>query len=56
MMVMKAAESCKMSVHGVIFQNTPLFIVTAVRTQNLTILSAFENRLLTNTLTAKTEE
>jgi hypothetical protein len=55
MIVMKAAESCKMSVHGVIFQKIPFFIVTAVRTQNLTILSVFENRVLTNTLTAKTE-
>ena len=56
MMMMKAAESCKMSVHGVIFQKTPFFIVTAARTQNLTILSVFENRVLTSTLTAKTEE
>jgi len=56
MKVMKAAESFKMSVHGVIFQKTPLFIATAVKTQNLTILSPYENRVLANTLTAKSEE
>jgi len=56
MIVIKAAESCKMSVHGFIFQKTPLFILTAARTQTLTILSAFEKRVLTNTLTTKTEE
>jgi hypothetical protein len=55
MMVIKAAESCKMQVYGVIFQNIPFFIVTAVRTQNLTTLSMFENRVPTNTLEAKTE-
>jgi hypothetical protein len=56
MTVMKAAEFGKMSVHGIIFQKTPLFIVTAVKKQNITILSAYENRVLTNTLTAKNEE
>jgi hypothetical protein len=56
MMVMKVAESSKMSVHGVISQKTQLLIVTAVGIQNLTILSAFGNRMLTNALTAKNEE
>jgi hypothetical protein len=55
MMVMKAADSCKISVHSVTFQKIPFFIVTAVRTQNLTLLSVFENRVLTNALTANTE-
>ena len=45
-----------MAVYGFIFQKTPFFLVTAVRTQTLSILSVFENSVLTNTLTAKTGE
>jgi hypothetical protein len=56
MIVIKATDSCKMSVHGVVFQKRLFFIVTAVRTQYLTVLYVFENRVLTSTLTAKIKE
>jgi hypothetical protein len=56
MMMMYAAGSYKTSLPGILFHKTPIFTVTTDRKSNLTILSVFENSVLTNKLAANTEK